>query len=193
MRPITPFLAALALAAATAATADAQDTTRTRVSTGEVESRRVDNRGLGRALVERLQTRLRDMGCDPGPIDGLIGPRTRAGISCARQRENIPGDDIQELLRELNVTPTDRPAAQRDTTDTQRMRMRDTTMQHDPMRMRDTSRMQRRDTTRMRDTTHMPMRDTTRMRMRDTLRDTMPRRPPRDTLRDTIPPLPPRR
>lgn len=195
MPSLKPLLAALTFVAAATVSpaANAQDTTRTRTATGEVESRRVDNRGLSRTTVERLQTRLRGRGCDPGPVDGLIGPRTRAAMECARQRENVPGDDIQELLRALDVTPTVRPGAQRrDTTAAQRdtsgmppIRMRDTTrtMQHDPLRMRDT----------MRDTSRMQMRDTIRERVRDPLRDTMPQRPRRDTLRDTIPPRPPAR
>jgi len=197
MSSIKPLVAALVFGVAAAAVptaASAQDTTRTRTATGEVESSRVDNRGLSRSTVERLQTRLSERGCDPGPVDGLIGRRTRAAIECARQRENVPGTDIRELLRALDVTPADRPGAQRrdttaaarDTSGMPQMRM-DTsrTMQRDSMRMRDTS------VQRMRDTSRMQMRDTLRERMRDPLRDTMPQRPQRDTLRDTIPPRPP--
>ena len=81
-------------------TIGAQDTTRTREEArGEVSRVRVDNRGLAREQVERLQERLNEMGCDAGPVDGLIGPRTRQAISCARTRENIPGNDIQELFQ----------------------------------------------------------------------------------------------
>lgn len=191
MSSITPLVAALAFGVAVAAApaaASAQDTTRTRTATGEVESSRVDNRGLSRATVERLQTRLGERGCDPGPVDGLIGPRTRAAMECARQRENIPGNDVRELLRALDVTPAVRPGAQRDTTAARR----DTSVMP-PMRMRDTTRTMQHDTLRMRDTSRMQMRDTLRERMRDSLRDTMPKRPPRDTLRDTIPPRPPAR
>lgn len=164
----------------------AQDTTRTRQDTarqearGEVSRVRIDNRGLSRQQVERLQERLNEMRCDAGTVDGLIGPRTRQAIQCARTRENIPGDDIQELLRELgvDVAPLDsaafpRPPVQRDTS-----MMRDTTMM-------------RRDTSLMRDTSMM-RRDTTLMRRDTILRDTIPRDTIyRDTLRDTIPPRPP--
>lgn len=36
-----------------------------------------------------IQARLRNLGCDPGEIDGIIGPRTRAAIS-AFQRKHPP-------------------------------------------------------------------------------------------------------
>jgi peptidoglycan hydrolase-like protein with peptidoglycan-binding domain len=186
-------------------TSIAQDTTRTRDTTqqearGEVSRIRIDNRGLRRAQVERLQQRLNEMGCDAGPVDGLIGPRTRQAIACARQRENIPGNDIQELIRELGVDaqPLDsaafpRPAMPRDTMrppvrDTSMMR--DTTMMRDPLR-RDTLRPPRIDTLLQRDTIRrdtMPRRDT--LRRDTTRRDTTRRDTLRDTLRDTVP-LPP--
>lgn len=35
---------------------------------------------LTNLLVELVQRHLRDLGYDPGPMDGLIGPRTRAAI-----------------------------------------------------------------------------------------------------------------
>lgn len=186
-------------------TIGAQDTTRTREEArGEVSRVRIDNRGLAREQVERLQERLNEMGCDAGPVDGLIGPRTRQAISCARTRENIPGNDIQELIRELGVdaAPLDSAAFPRPARDT--MMRRDTTMRRDTMMRRDTTMrmdtmmrrdtMMRMDTTMRRDT--LLRRDTTLRRdtiplQRDTLRrDTMPRTP-RDTLRDTIPPVPP--
>jgi peptidoglycan hydrolase-like protein with peptidoglycan-binding domain len=34
----------------------------------------------GREAVKSLQTQLRDAGFDPGPIDGVVGPRTRAAL-----------------------------------------------------------------------------------------------------------------
>jgi peptidoglycan hydrolase-like protein with peptidoglycan-binding domain len=162
----------------------AQDTTRTREeATGEVSRVRIDNRGLSQQQVERLQERLNEMGCDAGPVDGLIGPRTRQAISCARTRENIPGNDIQELIRALGVdaAPLDsaafpRPAMPRDTIPVRDTMMRDTMMRRDTV-LRDTIPL-RRDTIR-RDTLPRMPRDTMR-------RDTM--RIPRDTLRDTIPP-----
>lgn len=185
----------------------AQDTTRTRQeATGEVSRVRVDNRGLSQRQVERLQQRLNEMGCEAGPVDGLIGPRTRRAIECARTRENIPGNDIQDVVRELGVdaAPLDsaafpRPAMPRDT-----MRppardpmMRDTMMRRDTIMRLDT--MLRRDTMRQREM--MQQRDT--MMRRDPMlhRDTMPRMPrdtmrrdttrlPRDTVRDTTPPAP---
>jgi opacity protein-like surface antigen len=37
--------------------------------------------GLNKWQVMRLQRDLHNMGCNPGPIDGVIGPRTRAAIA----------------------------------------------------------------------------------------------------------------
>ncbi len=36
---------------------------------------------LSKWQVMRLQRDLRNMGCNPGPIDGVVGPRTRAAIA----------------------------------------------------------------------------------------------------------------
>lgn len=36
---------------------------------------------LSKWQVMRLQRDLRRMGCNPGPIDGVVGPRTRAAIA----------------------------------------------------------------------------------------------------------------
>ncbi|HSJ65186.1 MAG TPA: peptidoglycan-binding domain-containing protein, partial [Gemmatimonadaceae bacterium] len=170
MRYTTLLAGALGLSVAAFATPEAagQDTTRTReVSTGAVESR-IDNRGLSREQVRRLQTRLNEMGCEAGSVDGLIGPRTREAITCARQRENITGTDLAQLMRALGLEEAagDVEPARRDTT------ARDTTMRQDTMMRHDTM-MMRRDTTARRDTLG---RDTTRLQ-RDTLRDTIPRVP----------------
>lgn len=83
---------------------EAQDTTRTgQVATGEVRSEHINNLGLDRRQVERLQQRLNEIGCDAGAVDGLIGPRTREAMDCARTRENIAGRDVQSLLRGLSL------------------------------------------------------------------------------------------
>lgn len=182
MRYTTWIAGALGMSFALVAAPNAagQDTTRTReVSTGAIESERIDNRGLSRAQVERLQSRLNEMGCEAGPVDGLIGPRTRRGIECARERENVTGTSLAALMRALGleestgaVAPARRDTMVRDTT------ARDTT------RARDT--MPRRDTT-VRDTL---VRDSLRLQ-RDTIRpDSVPPMP-RDTMRDTMPPPPP--
>ena len=99
----------------------------------------VDNRGLERSEVRQLQRALRDMGCNPGPVDGLLGPLTRRGIECARQRHGIVGDDLNEVLRAMNLSFTadedqqgqqlQRDQQQRDTTPQQQPQVRDTTLQ----------------------------------------------------------------
>jgi len=159
----------------------AQDTTRTgQVATGEVSSERINNLGLDRGQIERLQQRLNEMGCDAGPVDGLIGPRTREAMNCARTRENIAGQDVQSLLRGLGLEADQLDSLRPDSVrlDT----LRDTTrVPRDSVR-RDTTRVPR-DSVR-RDTTRVPrdsvrfdtLRDTTRV-LRDSVR--------RDTLRDT--------
>jgi hypothetical protein len=46
-------------------------------------------------VVRALQSHLTSLGCDPGPIDGLIGNRTRqAALSC----RDLAGDDLPEEL-----------------------------------------------------------------------------------------------
>lgn len=160
----------------------AQDTTRTgQVATGEVSSERINNLGLGRGQIERLQQRLNEMGCDAGPVDGLIGPRTREAMSCARTRENIAGQDVQSLLRGLGLEADQLDSLRPDSVrlDT----LRDTTrVPRDSVRLdtlRDTTRVPR-DSVRLdtlRGTTRV-LRDSVR---RDTLRDTT--RVPRDPVR----------
>jgi peptidoglycan hydrolase-like protein with peptidoglycan-binding domain len=188
MRYTTLLAGALGMSVALVAApgAAAQDTTRTReVSTGTLEGQRIDNRGLSRAQVERLQARLNEIGCEAGAVDGLIGPVTRRAIECARQRENVTGTGLAALMRALGleeaagaVEPAPRDTTPRDTV------ARDTMRTRDPMR-RDT--MPMRDTTMRRDTLAG---DSLRLQ-RDTIRrDSVPRLP-RDTVRDTMPPPPP--
>ncbi|HVE79091.1 MAG TPA: peptidoglycan-binding domain-containing protein [Gemmatimonadaceae bacterium] len=61
------------------------------------------NMGLDRDQVEQLQQALADQGCDPGTVDGLMGPRTRRAIACARQQLNVGGNDMNELYQRLNL------------------------------------------------------------------------------------------
>ena len=62
---------------------------------------------LSNALVLLVQHHLRDQGFDPGPIDGLIGPRTRAAVRAfAAARGTGSADQIDfALLRALTQTP----------------------------------------------------------------------------------------
>jgi len=46
---------------------------------------RTDNSGLTRDEVRRIQTALRRADIDPGPVDGILGPRTAAAISAFKR------------------------------------------------------------------------------------------------------------
>jgi peptidoglycan hydrolase-like protein with peptidoglycan-binding domain len=41
-------------------------------------------------FVREAQRALRDLGCDPGPIDGVFGPRTRAALAKYQTSERLP-------------------------------------------------------------------------------------------------------
>ena len=56
---------------------------------------------LSRENVMQLQTALSGVGCDAGTADGIVGPRTRRAITCARQKNNVSTND--ELYRSLNL------------------------------------------------------------------------------------------
>jgi peptidoglycan hydrolase-like protein with peptidoglycan-binding domain len=52
-------------------------------------------------LVDLVQRHLRDLGYDPGPVDGLIGPRTREAIRrFERDRGDTPTGSIRFVLLE---------------------------------------------------------------------------------------------
>lgn len=74
-----------------------QDTTR---------AMRMHRTSLTRAQIRELQEALARQGCNPGPIDGRLGPRTHRGIACARQKLNVTGNNANDLLRALGVTFT---------------------------------------------------------------------------------------
>lgn len=44
--------------------------------------------------VREAQQALKDKGYDPGPIDGIDGPRTRAAIRSYQEKENITADGV---------------------------------------------------------------------------------------------------
>jgi peptidoglycan hydrolase-like protein with peptidoglycan-binding domain len=80
-----------------------RDTTRRRTeqsSTGSIGRR---NFGLNRDQIMQLQTALRTANCNPGAIDGVMGPRTRSAMACARQQNNITGNNPNDLFRSLNL------------------------------------------------------------------------------------------
>ncbi|MCZ6863073.1 MAG: tetratricopeptide repeat protein [Alphaproteobacteria bacterium] len=59
------------------------------------------------SLVLMIQSQLRDRGLDPGPIDGVAGPRTRAAIVTYQRGQNLTPDGIpsQSLLNSLESGP----------------------------------------------------------------------------------------
>ena len=56
-------------------------------------------------LVREAQRALRDLGYDPGPIDGLFGPRTRTALAKYQTSERLPvtGDLDAVTLERLDV------------------------------------------------------------------------------------------
>jgi len=56
---------------------------------------------LSRENIAQLQTALSNAGCDAGTADGIMGPRTRRALACARQKNNVSSD--QELYQSLNL------------------------------------------------------------------------------------------
>ncbi len=53
--------------------------------------------------VRYVQQALAELGFDAGPVDGLMGPRTRAGLRAYQRAESLPADGelTPELLRRL--------------------------------------------------------------------------------------------
>jgi len=58
-----------------------------------------------REQVERAQQALRDKGQDPGPIDGIMGPRTKAALKDFQRAEGVreTGRLDSETLTKLGV------------------------------------------------------------------------------------------
>lgn len=60
---------------------------------------------LSREEAKEVQDRLRELGYDPGPTDGLIGPQTRQAVRAFQQDRDLPADgypdrDVMERLLE---------------------------------------------------------------------------------------------
>lgn len=72
----------------------------------EMEKRGTRTGGLTRAQIRDLQSALAREGCDPGRIDGRLGPRTRRAIACARKAKGIGGNNANELFRALGLSFT---------------------------------------------------------------------------------------
>jgi hypothetical protein len=58
-----------------------------------------------RNLVRAVQGRLKELGFDPGPIDGIYGPKTKNGIMEFQRFKNLKEDGkiSNELIGELGL------------------------------------------------------------------------------------------
>lgn len=67
---------------------------------------RVEPLPMSRADISRIQELLAEAGFDPGPIDGIVGPRTRAAVEGFEAAQNLPvtGSVTPGLLDLLTVT-----------------------------------------------------------------------------------------
>ena len=73
---------------------------------------------LTRDQVLRLQTALNNNGCSVGTPDGVMNTKTHAAIKCAMQKNNIPNDDRDALLKSLNLDFSTGASGQGGTTST---------------------------------------------------------------------------
>ncbi|HKG91116.1 MAG TPA: peptidoglycan-binding domain-containing protein [Gemmatimonadaceae bacterium] len=64
------------------------------------------NMGLSGDQMTQFQQSLSDMGCYRGSVDGMMGPQTRQAVACARQRNNLQGNNMNELFRSMNLDMT---------------------------------------------------------------------------------------
>lgn len=62
---------------------------------------------LTRDVIARAQSRLKDLGFDPGGADGSLGPKSRAAIRLFQTSRKLPvtGELTQQTLDALDVTP----------------------------------------------------------------------------------------
>ncbi|MDH3792162.1 MAG: peptidoglycan-binding protein [Rhodospirillales bacterium] len=63
-----------------------------RANTGAKQAARPAGPRVDRASLSDLQARLRDLGYDPGPADGQMGPKTRAAIRAYQKDEGLKAD-----------------------------------------------------------------------------------------------------
>jgi peptidoglycan hydrolase-like protein with peptidoglycan-binding domain len=126
---------------------------------GEVAGR---NMGLSTQQVIQLQTALDSAGCSV-TADGSFGPATDQAISCFQKQENISGQNLNDVLRRLNLGFTASDSLLPTKSDTSGMYMDTSSMKSDTSMYMDTSSMKS-DTSGMRmDTSTMQM-DTSSMR-----------------------------
>lgn len=85
------------------ARSEMQDTTTRARTTGMARGRRLhrESLSLSKDQVMQLQTALSGAGCDAGNADGIVGPKTRQAMACARQKNNVTTN--ADLYRALNL------------------------------------------------------------------------------------------
>ena len=84
-----------------------RDTTHGRSGRQQTSSGAIGRTSRGRRLtrdqVAQLQTALQQANCDPGAIDSVMGAHTRRAMNCARKKNNITGNNPNDLYRSLNL------------------------------------------------------------------------------------------
>ncbi|HEY7878398.1 MAG TPA: hypothetical protein VIC55_09245 [Gemmatimonadaceae bacterium] len=77
------------------------------------------NPGLTMSQVKQLQQAINSSGCDAGTADGMWSAKTEQGVQCVRTQKNIQSNDINDVLKALNLSFTaksDSADAKHDTT-----------------------------------------------------------------------------
>jgi peptidoglycan hydrolase-like protein with peptidoglycan-binding domain/DNA invertase Pin-like site-specific DNA recombinase len=64
----------------------------------------------GSSQVRELQADLRREGLDPGPVDGLFGPRTQAAVERLQERNGVPVNGVATANTRRFLATTDQPA-----------------------------------------------------------------------------------
>lgn len=132
------------------------------------------NHGLSSDQVKQLQEALNNNGCDVGTPTGDFDQQTLQGVDCIRKTKNVQSDNLNDVLRALNLSftasdstltiPSDTNTLQQDTT---YMQHDTTTTQYDTTLMQhDTSTMMQHDTSYMQHDTSLMRHDTTGARPR---------------------------
>ena len=103
---VVAIVPGLLLAQADTSRMHGRDTARARTyrsSAGAIGHR---NYGLTHDQISQLQTALKQDDCNPGAIDGVMGPRTRSAMACARRSNNVNSNNPNDLFRSLNLSFT---------------------------------------------------------------------------------------
>ena len=59
--------------------------------------------GLSSDEIRQLQDALQSDGCNPGTVDGVMGPHTRQAMACARHKLGVDSSDPNDLFQALNL------------------------------------------------------------------------------------------